>query len=267
MHTAPLKAPIEALLFMSHKPISLARIQELVDPAVDLEEYRTALSDIMSSCFAEDRGIELVEVAGGFQFRTKLDLKDVIHRLYTTNPIKLSQATLEVLSIVAYNQPLTREKIDQVRGVDCSHLVRNLLDKKLLRMVGKSDEPGKPMLYGTTKEFLELFGLKDLSALPTLRDIEDMLPVVNEVGTRSEEEELAGEMAEIVAGSKPLEFNDLELEEFENETQNTRTPINADGNGGAQIHDSEAEDGKAGSILVQPVEVAGSGPMGPEGNA
>lgn len=207
-----LKPALEAVLFMNHKPMSLARLQELVNPEIDLEEYRTAISDLQASFFSEDRGIELVEVANGYQLRTKMDYRDLIQKMFSIAPLKMSQAMLEVLAITAYNQPITKEKVEQIRGVDCSHLVRTLMDKKMIRMVGKSEDLGKPMLYGTTKEFLELFGLRDLSALPSLREIEEMLPA-NEVGSEvSEEELLAKEMEGIVDASKPVEFNDLELD-------------------------------------------------------
>lgn len=266
MHTAPLKSQIEAVLFMSHKPISLAKLQEIINPETDLEEFRTAISNLMADHFSEERGIELVEVANGFQFRTKIDQKDIIHRLFAVTPIKLSQAMLEVLSIIAYNQPITREKVEQVRGVDCSHLFRVLLDRKMVRMVGKSEDPGRPMLYGTTKEFLELFGLRDLNALPSLREIEDMLPVANEVGERrSEEELLAEEMAGIVAASHPLEFNDLELEEGENETEKSQ-PSEANSYSRPAV-DQPENSGEAGDSLLQPHEIARGLPMGPEGNA
>ena len=211
-----LQAAVEAAIFMQQKPITIHRIRDLVNPSIGEEEYRTAVSNLMASYFDENRGIELVEVANGFQLRTKPENKDIIRRMYQIAPMKLTNAMLEVLAIVAYNQPLTREGVDKIRGVDSSHLLRVLLDKKMLRIAGKSDTVGNPMIYATTKEFLELFGLRDLSALPSLRELEEMLPK-NEVGSISEEEALAEEMEVIVSASQPVEFNDIELEDWDPE--------------------------------------------------
>src|SRR5262249_26605006 len=151
----------------------------------------------------------------------------------------LTNSMLEVLAIVAYNQPLTREGVDTIRGVDSSHLLRVLLDKKMLRIAGKSDDIGRPMIYATTKEFLELFGLRDLSGLPSLRELEEMLPK-NEVGAVSEEEALAKEMEGILENTKPLEFNDLELEDWENheapKIAEEALPAGAHGHGGPARH-------------------------------
>lgn len=263
-----LQAAVEATLFMHHKPISINRIRELVNPNIEEEEYRTALSNLMATFFEDSRGIELVEIAGGFQFRTKIEHKDIIRRIYQISPMKLTNSMLEVLAIAAYNQPLTRETIDKIRGVDSSHLVRVLLDKKMLRIAGKSDDIGRPMIYATTKEFLELFGLRDLSYLPSLRDLEEMLPK-NEVGAISEEEALASEMVGIVADAKPLEFNDLELEELENEAQKAEEAGSAQANSnGSQEANSASEEGReALSDGDLPPEIARRISPGQEGNA
>lgn len=279
-----LQATIEAVLFMHHKPVSLSKLQELINPNIDLEEYRTAVSNLMASYFETSRGIELVEVANCFQFRTKSEHKDIIRRMYQIAPMKLTNAMLEVLAIVAYNQPITREFVDKIRGVDSSHLLRVLMDKKMLRIAGKSDDLGRPMLYATTKEFLELFGLRDLTSLPSLREIEDMLPK-NEVGAEiSEEEALAKEMEGIVDASKPLEFNDLELESFDDEhgqeriaKPKTEAPQGAegapalsareDGDGRPALDSAEASDGQTAGDLDLPAEAAGSEAPGPEGES
>lgn len=275
LDSTQLQAAVEATFFMHHKPITASKLRELINPNIDEEEYRTALSNLMAVYFDDSRGIELVEAAGGFQFRTKPEHKDIVRRMYQIAPMKLTNAMLEVLAITAYNQPLTREGIDRVRGVDSSHLVRVLLDKKMLRIVGKSDELGRPMLYGTTKEFLELFGLRDLSALPSLRELEDMLPK-NEVGAEiSEEEMLARDMEGIVENSKPLEFNDLELEELDaHETQKIDQSERPHVPAQADSHGSPAGDGSApqgsqavGDDFDLPPEAAGRLPLGPEGNA
>lgn len=269
---AELQAAVEATFFMHHKPISVSRVRELVNPEIAEEDYRTAISNLMATYFDESRGIELVEVSGGYQFRTKAENKDIVRRMYQIAPMKLTNAMLEVLAITAYNQPITREVVDKIRGVDSSHLIRVLLDKKMLRIIGKSDEIGRPMIYGTSKEFLELFGLRDLSALPSLRELEDMLPK-NEVGAEiSEEEALSKEMEGIVDASSPLEFNDLELEEEFNETPKVESAQQdvsprAHGHGRAESHGGAQTGSQADGDLDLPPEAAGRLPLGPEGNA
>ncbi|HEY8278525.1 MAG TPA: SMC-Scp complex subunit ScpB [Bdellovibrionota bacterium] len=265
-----LQAAVEATLFMHHKPVSLNKIRELVNPSIEEEEYRTAISNLMALFFEDSRGIELVEAAGGYQFRTKGAHKDIVRRMYQIAPMKLTNAMLEVLAIVAYNQPLTREGVDKIRGVDSSHLLRVLLDKKMLRIAGKSDDLGRPMLYATTKEFLELFGLRDLSALPSLRELEEMLPK-NEVGAVSEEEALSREMEGIVDASRPVDFNDLEIEDWEYETQkieSTEAPRAAkDGNQSPSLDGSAASGSEAGGDADLPPEIARRLTPGQEGNA
>ena len=278
-----LQAAVEATLFMHHKPVTLAKLRELINPTIGEEEYRTAISNLMALYFEESRGIELVEVAHAYQFRTKQEHKDILRRMFQITPMKLTNAMLEVLAITAYNQPITKDAVEKIRGVDSSHLFRVLMDKKMLRIAGKSDDLGKPMLYATTKEFLELFGLRDLSALPSLREIEDMLPK-NEVGSVSEEEVLAKEMEGIVADSKPIDFNDLELAEeglldgqeiIEKREENAETkgmehesvPPQAHSHGSEKIHDGEARDAEAGDSFDLPPEALRHLPLGPEGNA
>lgn len=265
-----LESAVEAVLFMNHKPVTIAKLREWIHPEISEEDYRTAISNLMASYFDENRGIELVEVANAFQLRTKAHNKDIVRRMYQISPMKLTNAMLEVLAIVAYNQPITREGIDKIRGVDSSHLVRVLLDKKMLRIAGKSDEIGKPMLYATSKEFLELFGLRDLGQLPTLRDIEEMLPK-NEVGAEiSEEELLAKEMEGIVAESKPLEFLDLEMEDLEahEEKKNEESlSSRADGDGRPALDGAAEARGEAAGALDLEAETLGRLPIGPEGNA
>ncbi len=265
-----LQASVEATLFMHHKPITIAKIRELVNPNIAEEEYRTAVSNLMASYFEESRGIENRPSNPSRRAPTKAENKDIVRRLYQIAPMKLTNAMLEVLAIVAYNQPLTREVIDKIRGVDSSHLVRVLLDKKMLRIAGKSDGVGHPMIYATSKEFLELFGLRDLSALPSLRDLEEMLPK-NEVGTISEEEALAAEMVDIVAASKPVEFNDLELEDWEeNETpkiSEETAPARTNRHGGETVHASPEAGAEAAGDVDLPPEIAGRITPGQEGNA
>jgi segregation and condensation protein B len=121
-----------------------------------------------------ERGILLVEVANGWQFRTRPENAAILRGLLQTKPVKLSKPSLETLAIVAYRQPITRAEIDAIRGVDSGGVLKTLLEKNLVRIVGKKDEPGKPMLYGTAQEFLELFQLKSLKDLPALKEFREL---------------------------------------------------------------------------------------------
>jgi segregation and condensation protein B len=116
------------------------------------------------------------EVSGGYQLRTRPEYADFLRKLGQSRPFRFSRPALESLSIIAYRQPVTRSEIEYLRGVDSGSVVKTLLEKRLIRILGKKDVPGKPMIYGTTKEFLELFGLSDLSALPTLREFSELVP-------------------------------------------------------------------------------------------
>ncbi|MCO5143225.1 MAG: SMC-Scp complex subunit ScpB [Oligoflexia bacterium] len=265
-----LQGAIEAVLYMQHRPVSISKLRSVINPNIPEEEYRTAISNLMAIFFESNRGIELVEVAGGYLFRSKMEFKEIIRRLFQLQPMKLTNSMLEVLAIVAYNQPVTREGIDKIRGVDSSHLVRALLDKKMLRIIGKSDEVGKPMIYGTSREFLELFGLRDLGSLPSLRELEEMLPQ-NEVGAEiSEEEALAKEMEGIVSRSAPLEFNDLELEDFEEAktiTEHDEKVAQENSNLSETINGSTENRDEASGDDDLPPEIAGRITPGQEGNA
>lgn len=122
------------------------------------------------------RGVSLEEVPGGFQLRTKMDNMEFLRRSVKGRPFKLSGPALEVLAIAAYKQPVTKAEIDEIRGVESGHLLRALMERNLMMFQGKSDLPGKPMLYGTTKKFLEIFSLRNLKELPTLSQIDELLP-------------------------------------------------------------------------------------------
>ncbi|MFB3924534.1 MAG: SMC-Scp complex subunit ScpB [Syntrophales bacterium] len=168
-----LKSIIEALLFASETPVSAARIKEVLDD-IDRSIIVNTLQEIVREYEERKGGFYLQEVAGGFQFRTNPDFSVWIKKLKGGKPPALSPAAMETLAVVAYRQPVVKAEIDRVRGVDVSGPLRGLLEKKLVRMVGRKDVPGKPILYGTTKKFLETFNLKDLSELPTLRELKEL---------------------------------------------------------------------------------------------
>jgi len=168
----PKMAIIEALLFASETPLTAERISEIL-PDVEKREIVSLLRGLAQEYDARGGGIGILEVAGGFQFRTRADLAPWIRKLRAGRPAMLSSAALETLAVVAYRQPLVKAEIDRIRGVDVSGALKGLLEKKLVRIVGRKDVPGKPIIYGTTRKFLEIFNLKDLSELPTLRELKD----------------------------------------------------------------------------------------------
>ncbi|MSP70611.1 MAG: SMC-Scp complex subunit ScpB [Myxococcales bacterium] len=171
---------IEALLLAAEHPLTSTAVVELINAAVDEEEWpaRVDLAQVEAAFVAlaggvsRFGGIERAEVGGGYRLRTAADLAPMVRRLWPDRPSRLSGAALEVLAIVAYRQPCTKTDVEEIRGVDCGGVMRSLLERRLIRIVGKKDELGRPLLYGTTVEFLETFSLPDLRALPTLRELE-----------------------------------------------------------------------------------------------
>jgi len=159
---------VEALLFASQEPLPAQRIAEVV--GCDKKEAARLVRALGERYDEEGRAVAVEEVAGAFQIRTRPDLAPWVRKLFAARPAKLSRAALETLAIVAYRQPVTRPDVEKIRGVDCGAVLGTLLERRLVKIMGRMDIPGRPIIYGTTREFLELFGLKDLSQLPTLRE-------------------------------------------------------------------------------------------------
>ncbi len=169
-----LKGIIEALLFVTADPIPLTRFLALLG-AVTREEVEAALASLRYDYEQEGRGLQLAEVAGGYRIMTKAEFAPWLKRLEKVKaPSKLSRSALESLAIIAYKQPIVRAEVEQIRGVETSGVIRTLLERKLVRIVGRKEEPGRPIMYGTTKFFLEHFGLRDLSQLPPLREFKEL---------------------------------------------------------------------------------------------
>jgi segregation and condensation protein B len=168
-----LKAIIESLLFAAEDPLTVDKIKAVLDIS-DLKAIREALALLGEEYESTKRGFCLAEVAGGFQLRTLPEYGQWVRRLKETRPPRLSKAALETLAIIAYKQPLLRSEVEYLRGVDSGGTIKTLLERRLVRIMGRKDLPGRPMVYGTTKQFLELFNLKDLGELPTLQDLKDM---------------------------------------------------------------------------------------------
>ena len=166
-----LKYIIESLLFVSEGPLPMDRLKKVLEE-FDPKAIRQAMDALAEEYEARGGGFMLREVAGGFQIRTRPDFAPWIKRLVQPGPQRLSKAALETLAIIAYKQPVIRADIEFIRGVDCGGVLRMLMEKKLVRVLGRKEIPGRPMIYATTKHFLEIFDLKDLKDLPSPSEIE-----------------------------------------------------------------------------------------------
>jgi segregation and condensation protein B len=164
---------IESLLFVADEPLSVAKLKAVLETA-DTKEIKTALHALADQYEARGGGFSLSEVAGGWQLRTRPEYHEWIKRLLQPSPQRLSKPALETLAIVAYNQPIIRADVEHIRGVDCGGILRQLMERKLIRVLGRKEIPGRPLIYATSKLFLELFDLKDLKDLPTPKEIEEM---------------------------------------------------------------------------------------------
>jgi len=184
MEREQLKPILESLLFASEGPVTLPRLAEVLE-GIEHSEIAAALRELQAEYDAAGRGFRIAEVAGGYQMQTARENADWVKKLYRDRPARMSRATLETLAIVAYKQPITRAEIEAIRGVDVDGVVATLLDRRLIRIVARKDVPGRPFLYGTTSEFLQLFNLKDLSHLPTLKEMEEMTLPEQEGGAPS----------------------------------------------------------------------------------
>jgi segregation and condensation protein B len=162
---------IESLLYASDHPLTLAELKRLVGER-DGGKLTAAIDDLRAR--REESGVQVMQAAGGWHLRTNPENVAWVSRILAGKPPRLSRALLETLSIVAYRQPITRPEIDEIRGVDCGPVLKTLLDRSLVRMIGKKEEVGRPILYGTTPEFLRTFSLRDLSELPTLREFHEL---------------------------------------------------------------------------------------------
>ncbi len=190
MTATSLKSVVESLLFVTDPPLTMDKLCSI------LEEYErgdiaAAVDELLADYRQEGRGIYLAEVAGGWQFRSRPENADYLRRLSRSRPYRFSQSSLETLAIIAYRQPITRSEVEYLRGVDSGGVLKTLLDKKLIRILGKKDIPGRPLIYGTSREFLEVFSLKDLSGLPTLKEVQELTS--RDLYEQQEELPLSGE--------------------------------------------------------------------------
>ena len=166
-----LKPILESLIFASDKPLTVRQIKSITQ-TTKTEPITRVLAELVEEY--QERGMQLIEVGGGYQFRTHPDSSRWVRRLLAGRPPRLTRAMLESLAVVAYRQPVTRPEVEDIRGVDCGGVLRVLLERGLIRIMGKKEEVGRPLLYGTTKQFLEFFNLKELRELPTLKEFTEL---------------------------------------------------------------------------------------------
>jgi segregation and condensation protein B len=202
---ADLKAKVEALIFASPEPLSMKALVKLLDG--DPKEDVIAAVEALRQDYERPGGLQMVEVAGGFQIVTRQELHEYVRRLFherTTQ--KLSVASLETLAVVAYKQPITAPEIAEIRGVSASGVLGTLVERKLIKIVGRKQVVGRPFLYGTSREFLTRFGLNDLSDLPKVEDMSDLLgfDLPASVGTPEPQTPLPFDTAEETRGGESI---------------------------------------------------------------
>src|SRR5271170_4566842 len=173
MEEERLKAILESLLFAAGEPVPLARLAAVLDN-VARDAIKKALGEMMLGYGAGARGLMLEEVAGGYQLRTPKEHALYVRKLLDAKPPRLSRPLLETLAIIAYRQPVTRPEIEKLRGVDSGGVLETLLERRLIKIAGRKEAPGRPMVYATTPEFLEAFSLKDLESLPDLTEFREL---------------------------------------------------------------------------------------------
>lgn len=165
------KQIIEALLFASEKPLSIEEIRQVLEEETT-QDIRALIDELRDEYEAQARGFRVCEIAGGYQVSTHPDLAPWLKKLHSSRRAsRFSKPALETLAIVAYRHPVTRAEIESIRGVNVEGVLKTLLEKEMVKIRGRKDSPGRPIIYGTTNQFLEYFGLKNLSELPTLKEL------------------------------------------------------------------------------------------------
>jgi len=173
MEDRELKAILETFLFLSDEPLEPDRLKGIID-GVTPEKIKELFEGLRREYEERNGGLQIVEIAGGYQILTRREFAPWIKRFNLVKlSARLSRAAIETLAIIAYKQPIIRPEIEAIRGVNVEGILKNLLERRLIKILGRRDVPGKPLLYGTTKEFLHYFGLKDLSELPTLKEFKE----------------------------------------------------------------------------------------------
>ena len=217
---------LESLLFASEKPLSLSSLKEIFkETSVGVQEIRKALYELKFIYEESGRGLSLEEVGGGWQLCTKTENREFVQKLFKSRPFRLSASALEVLSIIAYKQPVIKSEVDRVRGVESGHLIRSLMEKKLISFQGKSELPGKPSQYGTTSRFLETFRLKNLRELPDLEEMGQLLPEGIGDDQQEQKEERLEDIGKFSIQNNPKEQGEKELKAIGETLKNIKTTV------------------------------------------
>lgn len=196
MEDHEIKPIIESLMFVSGDPISIDRLHDVL-PTVDKAKIRVLLEELKFDYARSNRGLQVVEVAGGYQITTRIEMAPWIKEMEKVKAAaRLSKPGLETLAIIAYKQPVTRAEIEQIRGVDAAGVLKTLMERKLVKIVGRKEVAGRPMIYGTTREFLQYFGLPDLTGLPTLKEFSEVVGAEREGEVYTETPEAISEPAQ-----------------------------------------------------------------------
>jgi segregation and condensation protein B len=169
-----IKRVIEALLFVHQQPLTVAQIMKILEDEAGRKEIKEILDELVGEYGGMGRSFHLAQVSEGYQLRTNPDYAPWIKRLRKVKPMRLSKSSLEALAIVAYRQPIVRAEVEHVRGVDSGWVLNSLLEKGLIKILGRKEVAGRPLVYGTSGRFLEVFGLRNLSSLPTLKELDDL---------------------------------------------------------------------------------------------
>jgi segregation and condensation protein B len=199
-----IKQALEALIFVSERIVTPAQLARGVK--VRAAQVRELVAELMAEYTG--RGIELIEVANGYQFRSAHACADYVREFVAQKPVRLTRAQLETLALIAYRQPITRPEIDEVRGVDSGSAMRVLLERNLIKMLGRKDEPGRPLLYGSSAFFLEFFGMRSLKDLPTLREFTDLSDENRALFKRKTGENVEDAEAELAAAEEAARLED-----------------------------------------------------------
>jgi segregation and condensation protein B len=199
MERAQQKQLVEALIVAGGEPVSATRLAEIV-PGLEASEVAGIVAELTREYEEQGRALEIWEVAGGYQLRTTASVAPYLRALHRERALRLTRAALETLAVIAYRQPVTRAEVEHVRGVDAGAVLKSLVDRKLVRIAGHREVPGRPLVYATTKRFLEVFGLLKLDDLPTLREVEELLPPPDASAAVTP---LDAETAEAIASAPP----------------------------------------------------------------
>jgi segregation and condensation protein B len=227
MEMDELKNILESLLFVSEAPLSAKKVSSFMKD-VTAEEIQSAFHALKDEINQMHRSFQVLEIAEGFQLVTRPEYHSWARELYKViSKTRLSKAALEALAIIAYKQPVTRAEIEAIRGVEVTSLIQNLLEKKMIRILGRAETPGRPLLYGTTQEFLIHFGLKDLVDLPQVSEIQEL------AGAKPSAEFLKEMEGELRKRERKLGLAPASLDETETNHPASEQPTVADPSAGA----------------------------------